>query len=386
MKITLVDFAGPNFPGGCEKYISTLTKYLSGYNETTFLYSKQYVSFMERIYALLNSHKIGTIDYTKRDIGNAKKLDISLSSFIPFTKKHYELRSRLKESDVIYSKNEFQELLFLYLFLGKSVYSKKVVVGMHTSVFIPSSVTGVWRVIHDFQYNSVFYRRMLVNAKKIHVINRGYIKKITEFYGVSPSKIKYVSYYIDWKTRVSVAGNKKLTILWAGRYTSQKGLDRLKYIIEQLSNDRLFNRIKIMIAGAGECKPLVSQLVKKYKNVSDIGFQHSMEKIYPNINLSFVTSYFETFGYNVLEPQSYGIPVISYRINGPEDIIENGKTGYLVSNTDEFIEKSLKTIKHLLKDNQDLIPGKEIFNRINNKFSKSVILEKMGKIFFDKNV
>ena len=378
MKIVFLDLAGPDFPGGCEKYFSILSNYFSAQNEVYFLQSKQYVGLMEHFYHILSGHKVGTIDYIKRDIGKSTRINLSFSVLLPFSRKNGEIKSILNSSDVIYSKNEFQELLLLYYLLGRKKFSKKVVIGVHSAIFVPKSVKGVWKFVHELQYNSYFYKKFLNSAKSIHTINRDDEFRINEYYGVNKSKIKYIPYFIDWKiSSPKKVANKKFIILWAGRLTQQKGLDRLTDIISELSKNKIFNNLEFWIAGGGEEIELITKLVKKYKNVRYLGYVNNLTNLYPKIDLSIVTSYFETFGYNVLEPQSFGIPVISFNIEGPRDIIKNTVTGNLVNSKEEFIKSIIVIYKHKKNFNK-----KKISELMRIKFSKQKLLLDLEKIIF----
>lgn len=108
MNIIFLDLAGQGFPGGCEKYFSILANHFSEKNKVYFVESKQYVDFMERFYHILSGHKVGTIDYVKRDIGKGKRINLSFSALFPFSNENRKIKSILNLSDVIYSKNEFQ--------------------------------------------------------------------------------------------------------------------------------------------------------------------------------------------------------------------------------------------------------------------------------------
>lgn len=378
MKIAFIDFAGPDFPGGCEKYFSILANHFSSKNDVKFIEFKKYVQFMEFFYHFLSGHKIGNIDYVKRDIGKSERINVRASILIPFSEDYKKIKKILEDSDLIYSKNEFQELLFLYVLLGKKNFSKKIIIGIHSSIFIPNNIRGIWKIIHDIQYNSIFYKIFLNSAKSIHVINKDYKEKIHKTYGVDKKNIIYIPYFIDWKTTISKKNiNEKFVVFWGGRLTQQKGLERLFEIINNLSEFRIFNKIEVWIAGGGEQESQVQMLSKKYLNVKYLGFVVDVLAIYSKADLSIVTSFFETFGYNVLEPQSFGTPVVAYDIEGPRDIIENGRTGFLVKDTNEFIDSIIKILNNPNKFSRNII-----YKIINEKFSKEKILKSMEKKLF----
>ena len=61
-----------------------------------------------------------------------------------------------------------------------------------------------------------------------------------------------------------------------------------------------------------------------------------------NSRASLLTSNYEGFGLTIMESIDAGCPVVSYDVKyGPREIIEEGKTGYLVepNNIEDFAEK-----------------------------------------------
>lgn len=378
MKIVFLDLAGADYPGGCEKYFANLVKYFSSKNKITFVHSTQFSRFMEYVYFFLANHKVGTIQFEKRDIGKSQKLNIGSISLIPFTKSNKKFKKILLQADKIYTKNEFQELAILYILLGKKEYSQRVIIGVHSAIFIPDSIKGIWKFLHDLQYDSVFYKHFLRSSLAIHVINSDYKKLLADKYNLKKEKIIYIPYFIDWKTIQSKTKKRKtVTILWAGRLTPQKGVDRLKKIITLLSKLKNFNNLNFFIAGQGQ--NVIEDMLDQYENIKFLGYVKNMNELYQKVDLAIVTSYFETFGYNVLEPQSYGVPVIAFDIIGPRDIIIDSKTGFLVKKNNEFANKVQSFSNNTVK----LLHRKDIFNLINNKFSKKKILDRMNKELFN---
>lgn len=378
MKLVFFDLTGVNYPGGCEKYLATLVKYFSSEYKVTFLESRQYFTFIEYLYHFLSGYKVGSVSFQKRDIGNTVICNIPFLFLVPFTKSYRKVKKLLEDADIVYAKNEFQELAILYYFLGRKKYQHKVVVGVHTAIFVPDTVRGVWKFIHDKLYKNAFYKLFLHSAKYIHVPNSGYVSSISTYYNVSKNKIIYIPYFIDWKTKSPVKQKKrKFTILWSGRLTQQKGLDRLKNIIEQLSFLKIFNNIEFIIAGEGDEKKVITDLVEKYKNIRYLGFIKDMAALYQQADLCIVTSYFETFGYNALEPQSFGIPVVSFNIDGPRDILLQSKTGYLVEDEKEFVGKVCSIFNSGRDEKGKLLSDEEIFIATNQRFSKNNILKKI---------
>lgn len=383
MKIILLDLASIGYPGGCEKYFANLAKFLSTDNAVISLGSKQFNNFMSYVYRIVAKRKLENINYITRDIGTASEQEISMQSLVPFTKNFQILKSQLLKADRIYTKNEFQELAFLYFILGRKQYEEKVIIGVHTPIFVPKSIKSAWKILHDLQYNSFFYKAFLRDARKIHVNNSDYVKLISTRYSVKTEKIIFIPNPIDWKTEIKGNGNKNFSIIWAGRLTSQKGIDRLEKIIDILSKDSDFSEITISLGGEGEEKMKIEELAQQYRNIKFLGFINDMDKEYSKSDLSIFTAYFDTFAHAVLEPQSYGIPVVSFNIPGPRDMIINGKTGYLVENEMIFAEKILyyfRLKKYEPKKYKQL--QQLVYKSTNDRYSKTKIFKQLERVFY----
>lgn len=381
MRIALFDLAGYDYPGGCEKYFYNLAQYVTSSYESTFYGSRQYKRFMDYVYHILFGRSLDAVVYLARKVGTMRVFDVSFFVLLPFSPSYFRLRKSLLSQDIIYAKNEFQELGLLYWLLGKKAYSQRVIVGMHTPVFLSSHNHGLWEWIHMFQYGSHFYGRFLLHARKIHVLNTDYLALVRDRYGVSRN-IACIPNPIEWKTSFVLSQEKSFTMVWVGRLTEQKGLDRFAKIISLLSQTPWFNDLRIVIAGDGEKRSMVESWVQRYPSVlSYQGFVTDMELLYQHTDVSLFTAYFDTFAHAVLEPQSFGIPVISYAIPGPNDIIENGKTGYLVSTEEEFV-RAVETLYMLKKKTKRRFSSlrRYVFQATNKRFAKKKIFSELERM------
>ena len=383
MKIVIYSLIPLGYPGGSEKFMAQLAKYCSSKYEVEIISCHQYRMIVSHMYRALSLWKIKHVNYIKREIGKTRSYNFSLQDLFPFTNKYKQLKERLLSADVIYAKNEFPDLFILYYLLGKDNFSKKVIVGVHTIIFLPKTQKGFGRKIHDFLYLGRIYKMFLKNAKLIHVPSSAYIKFLSKHFNISVRNIIYIPHPIEWGTSLSKNTNKTFNVLWLGRLTDQKGVDRLRDIINELSNNNYFGSINFLIAGQGPDKIIIDELTEKYKNVQYLGYQKNVVPLYLQADLSLSTSYFEVLPYSILEAQSFGIPVISFNIAGSSDIIKNKKTGYLVKNTGEFCQK-IEHLFYLKKNdiNTYLAMRKNIFKNTNTYFAKKRIYNMLENSFF----
>ena len=136
-------------------------------------------------------------------------------------------------------------------------------------------------------------------------------------------------------------------ILFMGRLKDRKGVDVLLRALSLMSAS---TPVPLVIAGAGEEKPALEELSQSLglrERVWFVGAAHYPAKAYlfQNALATVVPSrIWEAFGLVALESFASGTPVIGTRLPGLEDLIEPGKTGWLVPpNSPQELAKTLHT-------------------------------------------
>ena len=145
--------------------------------------------------------------------------------------------------------------------------------------------------------------------------------------------------------------NKKRVIA-VGRLNKEKGFDRLISIWASINAH--FSDWQLDIFGDGLLKDQLTLLINK-NNVKNLFLRGATQDIsieYANSSICVITSYFEGFSLVILEAMKHGIPCVAFDCpNGPRNIIEDGRNGFLVEdgNNSLFIERlcSLMENSHL---------------------------------------
>lgn len=144
----------------------------------------------------------------------------------------------------------------------------------------------------------------------------------------------------------------RVTFLWIGRFSQRKNPFLLVRAVENLP-ENVRERIQILFVGAGPQEDELKKIImtKKVENVCRIvPFQ---ENIRPLLRLSdalILTSEEESFGLVLVEAGMFALPVAATRSQGPIEIIEEGKTGFLVPQND--VENLSKVIYNLFSDQE----------------------------------
>ena len=121
-------------------------------------------------------------------------------------------------------------------------------------------------------------------------------------------------------------------LLSVGRISREKNLD------EFCSLDYLGTKI---VVGDG---PYRAELEQRYPSVHFVGAKTGAElaKYFACADVFVFTSLTDTFGIVIIESLSVGTPVAAFDVAGPNDIIENGVTGYLGTNLKDNIDLCLE--------------------------------------------
>jgi UDP-glucose:tetrahydrobiopterin glucosyltransferase len=115
---------------------------------------------------------------------------------------------------------------------------------------------------------------------------------------------------------------------WVGRIAPEKGLE------DAVAASQLTG-IPMKIMGFLENESYWRQIVRDYPNapVEYVGFLSTTElqkRLRQCRSLLMTPRWVEAFGNVAIEALACGVPVIAYRRGGPAEIIEDGKTGFLV--------------------------------------------------------
>jgi glycosyltransferase involved in cell wall biosynthesis len=107
--------------------------------------------------------------------------------------------------------------------------------------------------------------------------------------------------------------------------------------------DRLVNTlgksVELHLVGSGKSKAYLEELIQRYE-LTDLVFMYDDKDrswIYPNLknfDILIQPSRYEGFGLTIVEGMAAGLPVIASNLDGPKEILCNGRFGYLFESED----------------------------------------------------
>ncbi len=206
---------------------------------------------------------------------------------------------------------------------------------------------------------NIIYRRGLASPIKNRFLNRYLFKNIIThvlcnseetkrtIYAnnknfIAPSKTSVIYNGIDlqeYDTRpieqIYNRRNDEIIIGNAGRLVEQKGQKHLIEIAKILKTNNL--NFKILIAGSGKLEQELKELAKKYDVVEQVcflGFVKNIKSFMKAIDIFVLTSYWEGFGYVLVEAMACSKPIVAFDLTSNPEIVANNESGFLVSGKD----------------------------------------------------
>ncbi len=145
--------------------------------------------------------------------------------------------------------------------------------------------------------------------------------------------------------------DKTVKVLSVGRLSKEKRFDRLINILNRLYQSGCLG-FKAIIIGEGPLREQIVQLAQELNLTPPLlEFRNYTKEIglaYSEADLLVLTSDVEGTPNVVLEAMAYGLPVVASKVGGVDEIIEQGKTGFLVDPQNE--EGFVKVIADLIRD------------------------------------
>ena len=292
-------------------------------------------------------HKKETIDGI-----NVRRFDVVIRfwSFIWSPGLFRELKRNIEKCDIVHA-HGYHLLSSVYgCYLAKKKRKTFILTGhdMLITTDLPLSA----RILKKM-YDLSLGRYLLKNTSKIIALTEDQIKQYTNR-GGDESKITVIPNAIDLEKYASCknpAEDKSgKNLLFVGRIEKYKGIQDVIGMMPALLTSEPDVRLTIVGGDSGFRHELES--LSERLGVSDnivftgeVSRDYLLEK-YREADIFVLPSRMEGFGIVLLEAMASGLPCVAYSIPSVRTLIENGKTGLLAENKEEFFESILCLLKN----------------------------------------
>jgi len=242
-------------------------------------------------------------------------------------------------------------------------------------------------------FSPIIEKYNLNKAKHIIATSIGIKREIMKYYKIPSKKISLIpngvnveKFKPDKKKRVNFRkklriNQKDIVLLFVGRNLKRKGLE---YAIKALHTIKGDN-IKLLICGGDDeyHRSLVDKL-NENKRVMFMGDVKNADEYYKMADIFVFPTFYEGFSFATLEAASSGLPIIATKANGTEDLIENGKNGFLLKTRSP---KEISKKMNLLIKNTNLRKemGRKARKTVIKKFSWEIIATQILEVFKKTN-
>jgi len=128
------------------------------------------------------------------------------------------------------------------------------------------------------------------------------------------------------------------TVIAVGRFSYQKGLERLVDAWKTVKESPLSEGWKLRLVGDGECREALVAQVRRLalEDSVEVGaVEKDMDAVYRSASVLALPSRYEGLPMVLLESQAYGVPAVAFACKcGPRDVITPGRDGLLVPEGD----------------------------------------------------
>ena len=172
----------------------------------------------------------------------------------------------------------------------------------------------------------------------------------------------------DEELRKELLGNRqdRTLIGYIGRLAHEKRLEDLISLDEQ-------DDVQLVIVGDG---PTRARLERKLPNAIFTGFKNGedLSRIYASLDIFIHTGQDETFCQSIQEALASGVPVIAPNSGGPIDLVEDGKTGYLINTGNpKEIKRAVKLIQQSDVTEMRKVTRESVVNRTWQSINQELI-------------
>ncbi|MEM2772654.1 MAG: glycosyltransferase family 4 protein [Candidatus Pacearchaeota archaeon] len=278
-----------------------------------------------------------------------------LNNILNTLKEIWKNRKILKDVDLVFAPF-FEYVVFEFLLL--KIICKKAKLIVHLITDYPE-----WNYR---KRKNLFIKYLLLFSLKLtqFISNENWIlsKFLYQKYKNKKSIIVPTSSLRDYQIGISkFLPKEKINLIFVGRLEGEKQPHIPVLIVKNLIIKNQRNNFYLNIVGNGSLKNKLEELVIENNLKDNVNFwgwikeRDVLFEIYKQSDIFLLTSNMgEGLGWVILEAMSQGLPILSTKCGGPEEIIEDGKNGFLIEIKDEnyIVDKFVEKIEYLINNSQ----------------------------------
>jgi len=242
-------------------------------------------------------------------------------------------------------------------------------------------------------YDILTFRRVLRNATVVIAASTQELKEIKNF-GVADNKIKLIPAGINIefpKTSTKKGSNSTIKLLFIGRISRNRRVELLIKAFKILTMKH--KNLELWIVGGEERTSFtfkrgflreLKDFCKKLKISDRVHFtgqllQTELIKYYLESDIFIYISDYENFGQTILEAAAAGLPLICSPQGIASEIIEEGKSGFLIDKNPRNIAEKIEYL--IVNETERISFGERIRKLVEKKYSWKKITKKYMKLY-----
>ncbi len=267
------------------------------------------------------------------------------------------------------------------------------IIGAYAAYLAKVPVVVSWEpVTGPFAFRHLWsYKLAMQKIDRVVAVSEDIRQRVIRERKLSPEKVMTIHYGVDLekfapedqsltKGNIGVSDNQ-LVLGTVARFDYPKGhkylIDAAPEIIQQFAN------VRFVLVGDGPLRQEIEQQIEKL-GLSDyfvlLGFRRDVKQLLGLFDLFILPSVSEGLPNAVLEAMACSNPVVATAVNGLVEVIEEGRTGYLVppQNPSEIAKAVIKILKSPVTMKE---MGRRGRNRVANHFTMEQQINKFEQLY-----
>lgn len=220
--------------------------------------------------------------------------------------------------------------------------------------------------------------KKLYEISKVIIVQTNYARQdLIKNFDFEEKKIKVIPNWLVKKNIPKFLDKKikKYDLIYCGRFTKQKNLEKMIYLISKLKFD--LPNIKLCLMGQGDQEDCLKKLVRKLKLKKNVIFKKPSYQVFQNLSLAKIfvlTSDYEGHPMILLEAMAVGLVPVVLNYPGVNEYLKNKRDGFIESDLSKMSLRILSLLNDdFLLNNMSLKAQKIVFSYYNENLIEETL-------------